>query len=278
MHLTATISIALVLFMVGLIAFLLAFAKEIAQDTKEHVSLSVVLHDTATEADVTRIERYLDVCDFAKRYEYISKDDALKEHTESLGEDPSELLGFNPLRASIEVYLHADYACTDSIEMIKTKLTTFQGIDEFVYQEDLVELINQKVSRLSLMLAGIALVLLFISIALITNTVRISVYSQRFLINTMQLVGANPRFIRAPFLRRAAWNSIVAALLALILLGGAVYYVQTEIGGLMNLYSWKIIVPVVVVVFAISFLIMMLATLSAVNRYIRMKTDDLFFV
>lgn len=278
MHFTATASIALVLFLVGLIAFLLAFAQEMAQYTKEHVSLSVVLGDNATEADVARLERYLSVCDFAKNYEYISKEQALQEHIEGMGEDPTELLGFNPLRASVEVYLKADYANNDSIEAIKAKLQTFQGIDEFVYQKDLVQLINQNVNKVSLILAGIALVLLFISIALINNTIRISVYSKRFLINTMKLVGARPGFIRRPFMRRSAWNSVVAALLALVLLGGAVYYVQTEIGGLMNLYAWQIVVPVVAVVFAFSFLIMMLSTRCAVNRYLRMKTDDLFFV
>ncbi len=278
MHFTATVSIALVLFLVGLIAFLLAFAQEMVQYTKEHVSLSVVLNDNAAEADVARLERYLSVCDFAKRYEYISKEQALQEHIDGMGEDPTELLGFNPLRASVEIYLNADYANNDSIEAIKGKLQTFQGIDEFVYQKDLVQLVNQNVSKVSLILAGIALVLLFISIALINNTIRISVYSRRFLINTMKLVGARAGFIRRPFMRRSAWNSVVAALLALVLLGGAVYYVQTEIGGLMNLYTWQIIVPVVAVVFAFSFLIMMCSTFCAVNRYLRMKTDDLFYV
>ena len=277
-HFTSTVSIVLVLFMVGLIAFLLAFANEIAQYTKEHVTLSIVLSDDAAEADVERLERYVSACDFAKRYEYISKEQALQEHIDGLGEDPTELLGYNPLRASIEVYLQADYACADSIEVIRQKLRPFQGIDDFVYQKDMIQLLNHNVNRMAIALSIIALILLFISVALINNTIRISVYSQRFLINTMKLVGARPGFIRKPFMRRAAGNSVLAAVLALAILGGALYYVQNEVGTLLNLYQWRIVLPVVVAVFAVSFVIVMFSTWFAVNRYLRMKTDDLFYV
>ena len=278
LHFTSTISISLVLFMVGLITFLFLLTKEIATFTKEHVTLSIILKDNASEQDITRLEKYLTATDFTKRQEYISKETALKEHIKGLGEDPTELLGFNPLRASIEVYLNANYAQTDSIEKIEKKLQSFKSIEELVYQKDMIQMLNENVSKVSIILSSIAIILLFISIVLINNTIRISVYSKRFIINTMKLVGARALFIRRPFLRRSFVNSIVAAFIALALLGGAVYYIQSEVGSSMSLYQWHIILPVCAVVFSFSFLIMMLSTFFGVNRYLHMKTDDLYYI
>lgn len=278
LHLTSTISIALVLFMVGLITFLFLFTKQIATFTREHITLSIVINDDASEQNVTRLQNYLRVCPFTKNQTFISKEDALQEHVTSLGEDPTDILGFNPLRASIEVSLNADYAQTDSIEKIVKKISAFGGVNQVVFQKDMITMLNQNVHKVSIILSAIAIVLLFISIVLINNTVRISVYSKRFLINTMKLVGAKPSFIRRPFLKRSITNSILSAIIALLMLGGAIFYVQNEIGDLMNLYQWQIVVPVCVVVLGFSFLIMVFATLFGVNRYLRMKTDDLYYI
>lgn len=278
LHFTSTISISLVLFMVGLITFLFLLTKEIATFTKEHVTLSIILKDNTSEKDVTRLQNYLSATEFTKKQEYISKATALEEHIKGLGEDPTELLGFNPLRPSIEVYLNADYAQTDSIEQIEKKLQSFKSIEEFVYQKDMIQMLNENVSKVSIILSSIAIILLFISIVLINNTIRISVYSKRFIINTMKLVGARALFIRRPFLRRSFINSIVSACIALVFLGGAVYYVQSEVGDAMSLYQWSIILPVCAVVFSFSFLIMMLSTFFGVNRYLHMKTDDLYYI
>ncbi len=278
LHFTSTISISLVLFMVGLITFLFLLTKEIATFTKEHVTLSIILKENTSDQDIKRLQNYLTATDFTKRQEYISKETALAEHVKGLGEDPTELLGFNPLRASIEVYLNAEYAQTDSIEQIEKKLQSFKSIEEFVYQKDMIQMLNENVSRVSIILSSIAIILLFISIVLINNTIRISVYSKRFIINTMKLVGARALFIRKPFLQRSLINSIVAALIALVLLGVAVWYVQSEIGDAMNLYQWHIILPVSAVVIAFSFCITMLSTFFGVNRYLHMKTDDLYYI
>ncbi|HPW89795.1 MAG TPA: permease-like cell division protein FtsX [Paludibacteraceae bacterium] len=278
LHFTSIISISLVLFMVGLITFLFLLTKEITTFTKEHITLSIVLKESTSENDITRLQNYLTATEFTKRHEYISKEAALAEHVKGLGEDPTELLGFNPLRASIEVYLNAEYAQTDSIAQIEKKLQVFNSVEEVIYQKDMIQMLNENVSRVSIVLSSIAIILLFISIVLINNTIRISVYSKRFIINTMKLVGARALFIRRPFLRRSLINSIIAALVALVLLGGAVWYVQSEIGDAMNLYQWHIILPVSVVVITFSFCITMLSTLFGVNRYLRMKTDDLYYI
>lgn len=278
LHFTSTVSISLVLFMVGLITFLFLLTQEIATFTKEHVSLSIILKDNASEQDITRLQTYLTATEFTKKQEYITKEAALEEHIKGLGEDPTELLGFNPLRASIEVYLNANYAQTDSIAQIETKLQTFKSVEEIVYQKDMIQMLNENVSKASLILSSIAVILLFISIVLINNTIRLSVYSKRFIINTMKLVGARALFIRRPFLRRSFVSSIVAAFIALALLGGAVYYVQSEIGDAMSLYHWHIILPVCAVVISFSFLIMVVSTFLGVNRYLKMKTDDLYYI
>jgi cell division transport system permease protein len=210
---------------------------------------------------------------------YISRDSALKEHIAAIGEDPSEFLGYNPLSASLEVFLTSEYASTDSINnVILPRLQIFDGITNITYQKEMIELLNNNVNKLSLILSLIALVMLFISIVLINNTIRLSIYSKRFIINTMQLVGAKNSFIRRPFVNRSLINSFIATFLSLLMLGGSIYLVQTQIGTTINLYQLEIIIPVVVIIFFISLIINYIATVVAVNRYLRMRTEQLYFI
>jgi cell division transport system permease protein len=169
----------------------------------------------------------LDAQDISSKYyilfdfkDYVSKEDALKDHIASLGEDPQDFLGYNPLKASLEVKLKANYANTDSVAVIESKLGAFEYIDRIAYQKDMVSLVNENVRKVSLVLLGLAVVLLIVSIALINNTVRLSVYSNRFLINTMKLVGATHSFIRKPYIVKGMLNGLIAALIALVLLTG----------------------------------------------------------
>ena len=247
--------------------------------SKENVSLSIILNDTISESDLTRLERYLNATEYTKQVVYISRDSALKEHIAAIGEDPSEFLGYNPLSASLEVYLNAEYADVDSINsVILPRLQIFDGITDVTYQKDMIEMLNNNVNKLSLVLSVIALVMLFISIVLINNTIRLSIYSKRFIINTMQLVGAKNSFIRRPFVRRSIGNSLIATFISLLLLGGSVYLVQTQIGDSINLYQLEIIVPVAVIIFITSLIINYVATIVAVNRYLRMRTEQLYFI
>jgi cell division transport system permease protein len=216
---------------------------------------------------------------YAKEVVYISRDSALKEHIAAIGEDPSEFLGYNPLSASLEVFLNAEYANVDSISsVILPRLQVFEGITEVTYQKDMLELLNNNVNKLSLVLSVIAFVMLFISIVLINNTIRLSIYSKRFIINTMQLVGAKNSFIRRPFVRRSIMNSLIATFLSLSMLGGAVYLVQIQMGVSVNLYHGQIVVPVAIIIFIISLIINYIATVAAVNRYLRMRTEQLYFI
>lgn len=279
LHFTSTISISLVLFMIGLIVSLYLTTHYFTIKSKENISLSIILNDTISETDLSRLERYLNATEYTKQIVYISRDSALKEHIAAIGEDPSEFLGYNPLSASLEVFLTSEYASTDSINsVILPRLQIFNGITNITYQKEMIELLNNNVNKLSLILSLIALVMLFISIVLINNTIRLSIYSKRFIINTMQLVGAKNSFIRRPFLNRSLINSFIATLLSLLLLGGSIYLVQIQIGTAVNLYHAEIVVPVVVIIFFISIIINCVATVAAVNRYLRMRTEQLYFI
>lgn len=279
LHFTSTISISLVLFMIGLIVSLYLTTHYFTVKSKENISLSIILNDTISETDLSRLERYLNATEYTKQVVYISRDSALKEHIAAIGEDPSEFLGYNPLNASLEVFLSSEYASTDSINnVILPRLQIFNGITNITYQKEMIELLNNNINKLSLILSLIALVMLFISIVLINNTIRLSIYSKRFIINTMQLVGAKNSFIRRPFLKRSLLNSFIATLLALLLLGGSIYLVQIQLGTAVNLYHAEIVVPVVIIIFIISIIINCIATIVAVNRYLRMRTEQLYFI
>ena len=279
LHFTSTVSISLVLFVIGLIVSLYLTTHYFTIKSKENISLSIILNDTISETDLSRLERYLNATEYTKQVVYISRDSALKEHIAAIGEDPSEFLGYNPLSASLEVFLTSEYASTDSINsVILPRLQVFDGITNITYQKEMIELLNNNINKLSLILSLIALVMLFISIVLINNTIRLSIYSKRFIINTMQLVGAKNSFIRRPFVRRSIINSFIATFLALLMLGGSIYLVQTQIGVAINLYQLEIITPVVVVIFFISLIINYIATVAAVNRYLRMRTEQLYFI
>lgn len=279
LHFTSTVSISLVLFVIGLIVSLYLTTHYFTVKSKENISLSIILNDTISETDLSRLDRYLNATEYTKQVVYISRDSALKEHIAAIGEDPSEFLGYNPLSASLEVFLTSEYASTDSINsVILPRLQIFDGITNITYQKEMIELLNNNINKLSLILSLIALVMLFISIVLINNTIRLSIYSKRFIINTMQLVGAKNSFIRRPFVRRSIINSFIATFLALLMLGGSIYLVQTQIGVAINLYQLEIITPVVVVIFFVSLIINYIATVAAVNRYLRMRTEQLYFI
>ena len=265
--------------MIGLIVSLYLTTHYFTVKSKENISLSIILNDTISETDLSRLERYLNATEYTKQVVYISRDSALKEHIAAIGEDPSEFLGYNPLNASLEVFLTSEYASTDSINnVILPRLQIFNGITNITYQKEMIELLNNNINKISLILSLIALVMLFISIVLINNTIRLSIYSKRFIINTMQLVGAKNSFIRRPFLNRSLINSFIATLLSLLLLGGSIYLVQIQIGTAVNLYHAEIVVPVVVIIFFISIIINCVATVAAVNRYLRMRTEQLYFI
>lgn len=277
-HFTSTFSMSLVLFLVGLVCLMLFVARDMSKYVKENINLSVVLDDQITDQYAKRIEKYLNDSPYAKSVEYISKKDALKDHIANLGEDPQQFLGYNPLMASLEVKLNEAYANADSVAMIEARLKTFEHINRVAYQKDMVNLVNENVRKFSLILLGIAVVLLFISVALINNTIRLTVYSNRFLINTMKMVGATSWFIRRPYIGRSMLNGLLAAFIALLMLTGLVVYIQYEFampGMLIQPFSAAIVCVIVILLGAI---ITAVSSYFAVGRFLKMHSNDMYSI
>ena len=277
-HLSSTVSMSLVLFLIGLVSLLFFVARDLSVIVKENINLSIVLDDGVNKAYTQRIEKYLNTSAFTKSVEYVSKEDALKEHIASLGENPEDFLGYNPLKASLEVKLNAKYANTDSVKMIETKLKTFEHINQIAYQRDMVDLVNDNVSKISLVLLSIALVLLMVSVALINNTVRLGIYSNRFLINTMKLVGATPGFIRKPYLKSAFWGGLIASLISLTLMAALVYYSMLQFGMNILMIQPSTLITVSLIIIVSGIVLTVTSTFFAVGRYLKMKTNDMYYI
>lgn len=278
-RLTSIISISLVLFVLGLIAFMGVFANQLSVFVKENIGFTVVLKDDVTPAEIAKFQKVIGQSSYTKSYQYISKEDALKELTQDLGENPAEFLGFNPLQASLEVKLHADYANNDSIAMIEKSIRSLsKNIRDFNYRKDIVSLVNDNVQKMSIALLALALILLTISFTLINNTVRLGIYSKRFLIHTMKLVGATPGFIRRPFVVANIVSGMVASFLAMGLICGLLYTIGQEYAGFYRLISLELLGVVFGIILTLGIVITALATIFATNRYIRMRADDMYLV
>ena len=227
-YLTLVISISLVLFLLGVLGLILINAKELSDYFRESLSFSVMLDDDAKEADIRMLQKDLDAKLFVKSTEYVSKDEAAVKMKEDLGEDFISFLGDNPLPPSIDVYLFAGYTSPDSVAKIEKYIMEYPFVKEVYYQESLLFLINENVRKISFFLLVISSFLFMIALTIINNTIRLSIYSRRFIIRTMQLVGATRAFIRRPFLVQSAFQGLIAALIAMSLLMGLMYLVEKE--------------------------------------------------
>ena len=276
MYLTTTISIALVLCLVGLECVVLLSAHSLVQHIRENIALSVVLTDTATPDEVARLGKLFDQAPYCHDSRYISRSEALQEHIQNLGEDPEKFLGYNPLTDAYELHLSAQYAQSDSINSITQQLTALPYIDKVIYQEDVVRMLDSNINEASVILIAVALALLIIALVLISNTIQLQVYSKRFLINTMRLVGATPWVIKWPFIRRNIRMGIEAAVLALIVLVGVYYYCKVSIGIYLFPLTWQNILIIISVVLITGVLITFFASWAATNRYIRMKINKMY--
>lgn len=277
-HFTATFSMALVLFLVGLIALISFMVKDMANQMKEDLNVSIVIQDNIPQNDIDYIKSVLERSSFTKSVKFISKDEALKEHIADMGEDPSDFLGFNPLLASMEVKLKSEYANNDSIKMIEERMKKFPAIQSIFYQKDVITMVDDNIHKVTFILLGLAAILLLISFALINNTVRLSIYSNRFLINTMKLVGADKWFIRKPYIMKSIVNGIIAAIISLILLGILLYALQYNYGFGWNTITLQTGLITIGVVIITGILLTAISSYFAVNRYLKMRTDDMYFV
>lgn len=278
MHLTAIITLSLVLFLVGFVSLLYFLANDMSRYMRENITMSIVLTDSADVAYVQSIEKLLTDGGYAKELKYISKDDALKEHIAAMGEDPAAFLGFNPLLASIEVKLNPQYANTENVTVIEQKLKHFSKIDKVAYQKDAMDLVNANINRIGIMLAVVGLILCFVSIVLINSTIRLMIYADRFLIKSMRLVGATSWFIRKPYIGRSMLDGFIAALLAIFYLAAFVYYLQQNFE-LNIVHNQPITLAIVAgVVAGAGVVLTAILAFFAVGRYLKMKSDKMYLV
>ncbi len=276
-YFTTIISIALVLFVLGIIGLLLLNANRLSIYVKENLGFTILLKDNARAAEVKRLEKVLKTSDFIKSTEYIDKDKAAKELEQELGEDFVDFLGYNPLLSSIDVKLYADYTSPDSIAKIEKILLEFPQVKEVYYQKNLVHLVHKNVNRISMVLSVFAFLLLTIAIALINNTIRLSVYSKRFLIRTMQLVGATKGFIRKPFLVKSIIHGLAGAVIAIVLLSGLIYISSKELSEVVGFQNLDLIFILFGIVILLGILITFISTYFSVNKYLRLSTNELYF-
>ena len=228
-YVSTVISISLVLLMVGLLGLILVHGRKLSNYVKENIVLNVIINEGTKEVDILQLQKQIEGNNYVKNTAYVSKEEAAKNLTADLGEDFIKFLGYNPLLSTIDVYLKADFANNESIEVLSKQLGKNPIINEVRYQKSLVDMINQNIRTISLVILGFGGVLLIIAVALINNTIRLAIYSQRFLIKSMQLVGATRGFIRKPFISYGILHGFIAGLIAIILLLLTLYFAQQEI-------------------------------------------------
>ena len=275
---TSSISTTLVLLLLGLVVFFVLGAHNLSIYVRENINFSVLISDDMKESDILKLQKKLDKEPFVKETEYISKKQALKEQTEAMGTDPEEFLGYNPFTASIEIKLHSDYANSDSIAKIEKMIKKNTNIQDVLYQRELIDLVNENIRNISLVLLALAVVLALISFALINNTIRLAIYSKRFLIHTMKLVGASWSFIRRPFLRRNIWSGILAGILADAILMGEAYWQVSYEPELIRVITPEVMLLVSGSVLLFGVLITFMCAYLSINRYLKMKASTLYYI
>jgi cell division transport system permease protein len=276
-YVTLVISVSLVLFLLGVLGLLLINAKEISDYLRESVSFNIFLDDEAKEPDIRMLQKDLDAKAYVKSTEYVSKDAAAVKMKSDLGEDFINFLGDNPLPPTIDVYLYADYTNPDSVAKIEKYVREYPFVKEVYVQESLLFLINENVRKISLFLLIISTFLFLIALTIINNTIRLSIYSKRFLIRTMQLVGATQGFIRRPFLVQSAIHGLLAALIAMSLVMGLLYLVEKEFLLLFSFESTYLLFLLGFAIIVTGVLINIISTFFSVNRYLGISEDKLYY-
>lgn len=270
------ISLSLVLFVVGLLSLVLINAQKLSNYVKENIGFSIMIKEDVKEIELIEFNKILDAEDFTKSTRFISKEQATKELEQDLGEDFVNFLGFNPIMASIDVKLNSSYANNDSLQNISSRLEKSDVVYEVFYQKNLIKKLNSNVGKISFFLICISLILFFIAFALINNTIRLSVYSKRFIIRTMRLVGAENSFIQKPFLISGVYQGLYSAIFAIFMLLGSIQLIQTETASILNINDLQNIGLVFIVLFCSGIIISGTSTFFAVRKFIYLNEGELY--
>jgi len=272
-YITTIISVSLVLFLLGLVGLLWINAHRISNHVKENIGFSVILHRNVKQVEIMQLQKQLDASEFTKSTKFIDAEEAATQLKQELGEDFVDFIGYNPLLASIDVKLNAHYANLDSMRAIEYRLLNYSQVQDVYYQKSLVDLVNKNVKRISIFLIIFSILFILIAYGLISNTVRLSVYAQRFLINTKKLVGATKSFIRMPFLVNSALTGIIGAGIAMFFLIIIVTAIQKEFQTIIKISDFGLLLLALIIM---GIAITGISSYFAVNKYLNLRSDELY--
>jgi len=276
-YFSVVLSIGLVLFLLGVLGLLVLNTKKLADHFKEQIKISVFLKDNAKEVEVDQLQKSLVMSDYTKSAVYVSKEEAAEMHSAEIGENFLDFLGYNPLKNSIDVALKADFVSTAQVEEIASELAKKDYVEEVSYDKPLIALLTDNVKKISFWILIASTVFTLIAVLLINSSIRLSIYSKRFIIKTMQMVGATKRFIRRPFIWTNIKLGILGSLIALMALGIVLYYVDKNFPELNLLQDFIILSILFIGVFVLGVLISLISTYFATQRFLNLRTDDLYY-
>lgn len=276
-YITTLASITLVLFVLGLLGLTILFTRQLSDHVKENIGITIFLQNNAGLTEISKLQQSLEAMEGVKSTEYVSKEQAAEELMEELGEDFVEFLGYNPLSSSIITRLKASHANPDSLVIFEETITKHPIVTEIDYQKDLVHLVNENIRRIGIGMLIFSALLVMIASALINNTIRLGVFSKRFLIKSMQLVGATQAFIRNPFIIKGMLQGFISALLSNILLLATMYAIQKKVPELFLFDDLKLLSALFLIVILIGLVISWISTYFAVKKYLNIKTDSLYY-
>jgi len=276
-YFSVVISISLVLFLLGLLGLLVLNSKRVADYFKEQISVTIFLKNDAKEVEVTQLKQSLALAEYTKEAVYISKEQAAEEHSATIGENFIDYLGYNPLQNSIDVHIIADFVTPELIETITSEIKSKGFVDDVVYDKPLIAKLTENVKKISFWILVVSSVFLFIAVLLINSSIRLSVYAKRFTIKTMQMVGATKTFIRRPFIWRSVRLGILGSVLAMIGMAVVLYYLDKSFTELQLLESKVLIVSLFVFIFFIGIFITWISTYFATQRFLNLRTDELYY-
>ena len=270
------ISMSLVLFVLGVLGVLLINANRLSNHVKQNIGFSVMIKEGVKDVDIMQLQKWIDSKAYSLETDWVSKEDATKELQEQLGEDFISFLGYNPLLESIDIKLKATYANPDSLLVLQEELTKNDLIHEVFYQKDLVEKISENMRKMSIFLLSFCFLLFIISFTLINNTIRLSVYSKRFLIRTMKLVGATNKFIKGPFLSDSIYNGVYSSLVTICMLLVVFQLLQSDMPDFLNIQDLKSMGIIFASIFVAGILFTWLSTFFALRKYLRIKESEIY--
>ena len=276
-YFSVVLSIALVLFLLGILGLLVLNTKKMGDHFKEQITISVFLKDSAKEVEIDQMQKSLSMAEYTKKAIYVSKEEAAKQHTEELGENFQDFLGYNPLKNSIDVQLNADFVSPEQIATIAEEISGKGYVDEVSYDKPLVGLLTENIKKIGLWILIASSIFTFIAVLLINSSIRLSIYSKRFIIKTMQMVGATKTFIRRPFIINNIKLGILGAIIALLALAGVLLYINEHFKELGIFEDSTILIILLVSVFVLGVLISFISTYFATQRFLNLRTDELYY-